>query len=173
MSSRPVSWLGCGAGDPLAAASGRLLIGESIDTGDLDLGRRADGSLSRDPTLATAVTCSLFCDAPLDDERRAALGIDDRRGYWADAFTQGGRWGSLLWTLDRSSVTPETARIAEGHAREALDWMIACGMARSVEVTGTAVQGDAPRVELAVRITRPPSKATRFGDVWEATYALH
>ena len=161
-----------GAGDPLEADSGRLLMGESVETGTLDLGCRADGTLSRDPTLASAVLCSLFCDAPLDDERRAALGIDDRRGYWADAFAQSGHWGSLLWTLERDTVSAETARLAEGHAREALGWMTACGMARSIEVIGTAVQGASPRIELTVRIARPPSEASRFGDIWEATYAL-
>ena len=161
-----------GAGDPLEASSGRLLIGESIKTGDLDLGRRADGTLSQDPSLATAVLVSLFCDAPLDDSQRAALGIDDRRGYWVDAFAQGDRWGSLLWTLDRNTVSAETARLAEGYAKDALAWMVACGMADTVEVIGTAVQGASARVELAVRITRPPREASRFGDTWEATYAL-
>ena len=43
-------------------------------------------------------------------------------------------WGSRLWELARSKETAETLRRAEDAANDALSWMLADGLARSISV---------------------------------------
>lgn len=131
------------------------------------------GNLATDDGLATAVQISIFCDARIDAAEAQAQGIDDRRGYWADVFSQSGPWGSSLWAARRAGVSSETARIVEERARDALQWLVQAGAAARITTTGIAVTGrDSPYIALTVSVRRPPEIAARYGALWEATYAL-
>lgn len=131
------------------------------------------GRLETDAGLASVVFCSLFTDARIDEAEARARKIEDRRGYWADAFSSSGAWGSTLWALARSGVTQETALLIEGRAKRALAWLVEIGVAASVETSAVAVSSARnPRIELSVRIRRPAAPASRYQPLWEHVYAL-
>ena len=56
------------------------------------------------------------------------------RGWWGDDLAERDEWGSRLWELARSKETAETLRRAEDAANDALSWMLADGLARSISV---------------------------------------
>ena len=160
------------AEDPFGADEGTLLLAATTD-GDWDLAPHASGQgLALDPTLATMVACSLFCDALVDADEAQRAGSSTRRGYWADAYSDtGDTWGSKLWLLDRAKPTQATARAWEAHAKEALDWMIEAGLAESIETAAVVVSAlEGASIDLTVRITRPAHLVPRFHAVWEATF---
>lgn len=80
--------------------------------------------------LTWAVVLSLFCDAR-GQEADGSTG----RGWWADGLSEYDRWGSRLWELQRSKDVPETLRLAEDYAREALNWLLQDGIAERLSVT--------------------------------------
>ncbi len=130
------------------------------------------GRLDTDAGLETAVTCSLFVDARIDDAEAKDRGIDDRRGFWADAFSSSRPWGSTIWALARAGVSNTTARQIEERAKKALAWLVRDGIAASVQASAVAVESArAPRIELRVGIRRPASPS-RYQPLWEATYVL-
>lgn len=159
---------------PFGALDGTLLMSMTAD-GDWDLVPHASGQgLALDPTLATMVACSLFCDALVDADEAQRAGTSTRRGYWADAYAATrGAWGSKLWRLDRAKPTRATAQACEVAAKEALDWMIAEGIADSIEASAVIVSGmGGAALELTVRIQRPAHLVAKYQQIWEATYAL-
>lgn len=131
------------------------------------------GRLDTDEGLSVAVMCSLFSDARIDEAEARSRGIDDRRGYWADAFSASGPWGSTIWALSRAGVTQETALLVEGRAKEALEWLIPAGIAASIEAAAVAVESAlCPRIELALRIRRPSAAGSTTPPLWERFYVL-
>lgn len=123
------------------------------DGGDLALEGR---DLAQDPSFASAVLVSLFCDARADDVQPEA-----QRGYWADDASD--RVGSLLWLLDRAKATTATLAAARDHARRSLAWLVDEGIAAAVEV---AAAYERPGfLALEVEITRAESR--RFDHLWE------
>lgn len=158
--------------DPFGADTGAIFMALQPD-GTWDVVRHASGSgLALDPTLATLVSCSLFCDALVDADEADRAGAASRGGYWADAYT-GDAWGSKLWILARAKPTRATAQACEAAARDALDWMIAAGIAESVEASAVIVSGVyGAALELTIRIRRPAHLVAKFQEIWEATYAL-
>lgn len=131
------------------------------------------GRLDTDEGLGIAVMCSLFCDARIDQAEAHARGIDDRRGYWADAFASDGPWGSTIWALARAGVTQETAVMVEERAKKALQWIIKAGIASAIEVAAVAVESAFnPRIELTVRIRRPSASSPADQLLWENIYVL-
>lgn len=129
-----------------------------------------DGTIDTDSTLDTAIELSLFCD------RRSTMPQDQRSGgWWGDSLAEkaGDQWGSLLWLLDTSNPTAETARLARGYCEEALAWIIEDGIASEVNVT-TEVQkpqtaGESARLAIAIEIVRPNGGKDKFDYVWPAT----
>lgn len=93
-----------------------------------------NGDLTREEGLETAIMISLFTDRrardddPLDDP-------EDKRGWWGDQVETNDQIGSRLWLLDRAKTTAENLRLAGEYIKEALQWLIADGVARKVEVT--------------------------------------
>jgi len=162
--------------------------GETL-TSDIVVG---ETDLATDEGLAAAVVISLFTDARarpedfLPDDARVpgeaaaygASGADlarDRRGWWGDlvpprqaAEMAEHRTGSRFWLLSREKQTPETLRRAEEYAREALEWLIADGIARAVQVTAFIPR--AGWLGLQITIDRPRSR-DRFEHVWK-THAV-
>ncbi|AUH51212.1 hypothetical protein CXB49_10520 [Chromobacterium sp. ATCC 53434] len=102
----------------------------------IDLSAPLPLALFADP-IDSAIVLSLFCDArALPDDRQA-----DPRGWWGDVLADVpyDRWGSRLWLLaQRAKNTPQTLRDAAHYAREALQWMVDDGVARSLDVSARA-----------------------------------
>lgn len=160
--------------DDRAAPIGTLLLRQDAD-GNLRLAKhKAQAGLALDDTLASAVLVSLFSDAPASEDEAGLLSLSDRRGWWADALAPAdGAWGSRLWALDRSKPSAESARQAEERAKEALSWMIADGIAASIDAEASWVRGTSgARLELAVTIRPTPRLVSRYGEFWRATYEL-
>jgi phage gp46-like protein len=145
--------------------------------GDLALG--LDGGVADDPGLASAVLLSLFLDrrAEADDlvdgaglfAPGAGGALFARRGWVGDALSipgaaPGDRIGSRLWLLARAKQVDETLRLAEDYAREALDWLVADGLAAEVAVAAAWIARGV--MELTVTVS-PPA-----GDQQVFTYGL-
>jgi phage gp46-like protein len=130
----------------------------------------AGGDLAVDEGLRTAVIISLLTDRRAPSDAVPPDGSGDRRGWWGDlpfdapdAPPAGDQIGSLLWLLSREKQIPETARRAEGYAREALQWMIDDGVASAVDALATF-----PRLgwmQLLVTIWRGDASET-FDVMW-------
>lgn len=117
--------------------------------------------------LATAVLLSLFLD------RRAEEGDqprpDDPRGWWGDSLNldPSERWGSRLWLLERGKAIEADRLRAEEYAKEALKWLVADGLVKSVEVE--AKLGAKGRIGVLVILTKPDGKSENhaFEDFWK------
>lgn len=129
----------------------------------------AQGALAIDNSLETYVILSLFTDAEASTEEIAAAGLEAQRGWWAEADSlrdpDRPRMGSKLWLLSRGKTTFETLRRAEQFGLEALRWMIAAGVAATIEVLASR-----PRVGmigLEVTVTRPSKLLPVYRRLWE------
>lgn len=124
--------------------------------------------LATDAGLRAAVVISLFTDRRAEPGDILPTG-SDRRGWWADAYADvsGDRIGSRLWLLGREKTLLAVAQRAEQYSKEALQWLVDDGIARSVTATAE-IAGD--RLSLAVVITRPDGSSldVKFADLWEA-----
>lgn len=85
-----------------------------------------NNDLKSDEGLRTAIYLSLFLDARALPGDVLPEGVEDRRGWWADAVpvVDGDKIGSRLWLLDRSKKTADVLDRAVTYAREALQWLI-------------------------------------------------
>lgn len=152
--------------------------------------------LATDDGMDTAIAISLFSDARARPDDRlpgsGSPGLDDpgaaglaRRGWWGDGLSDidGDRTGSRLWLLGREKMTPELLNRIRDYTTEALDWLVADGVARTVAVAAdwidwTAGPGDrvmvggrvvrAGLVGLSVTVTRPDGTGgpRHFDHVW-------
>lgn len=128
------------------------------------------GLLERDEGLLTAVAVSLFTDARATPEDLEAAGIpnSDPRGHWGDTFRPRPIAGSKLWLLDRALRNDETLLRAETYASDALQWMIADGIASEVG-TSASWWGQSFYLRLEVAIERPSNPEPRWVTAWNAT----
>ena len=137
-------------------------------TGQGDWARDASGQLAEGDDLQTAVWMSLFTDRRAAPDDVLTDGTDDRRGWWADAYCEKSL-GSRLWLLDRAKHLPETLRLAETYAREALAWLVEDEVAARVDVTAEW-GGPNLLVLLPVIIHRDGRRADlRFDWAWQGT----
>lgn len=125
----------------------------------------ACGDLATGNELSTVVMLSLFTDRRANDDDTLPDGSDPR-GWWADAM-DGRQIGSRLWLLERSRNLPETLRLAQDYAKEALQWLVEDQIAKSVSVTVTAIGNCKNEMFLAVDICKPDGKTLR----WKYRYA--
>jgi phage gp46-like protein len=104
------------AGTPGYGSADIRLVGPDLDT-------------TQD--LATAVIVSLFTDRLADSSDKLPQNETDRRGWWGDSYADnaGDLTGSRLW----STSNDRTPLIAQGYILEALQWLIADGVAASVD----------------------------------------
>jgi phage gp46-like protein len=101
----------------------------------------ATADFVREDTLQSAVVLSLLCDRSAQAHEVPAGA--DRRGWWADAFSQANAidragsesFGSRLWLLMREKQLPQTRERVRDYVKEALAWMVEDGMAEGAEVT--------------------------------------
>jgi phage gp46-like protein len=144
----------------------RLLYDNDNQRGDLD--RTGDKNLVSDLDLETAVLISLYTEARVKD--------DDER--YDDLLYKGGWWGanipdvpgvdiaagSRLWTLRGRKATQNNVNLAGVYAREALQWFLDDGIAKSVTVS--AERGTTPiDLQLNIDITRLDN--SKWSSVWE------
>ena len=152
-----------------------LLLAWDNDSWSADL-LLADGALSTDDGMRTAILISLFTDA------RAPAGAElpergaDQGGWWGNDFpaddTRGGELGSTLWLLRRAKVTRAVIEQARQAALSALAWLIEDGVvsALDVEAEAQAEGGTLQRLALGIWLERPAGPARqRFDFVWNAS----
>ena len=135
-----------------------IALAWSDDAGSADL-VRSTGNLGTDAGLETAVLMSLFTDR---DEEQAASA--DRGGWWGDAFAavRGDRLGSRLHQLARAPVS-QRARLAVEYSKEALQWLVDDGVAKTVVAEAELPRADA----LLLTISIAAADAPRWQRVWE------
>lgn len=105
------------------------------DGAAVDLGEGAFELMPWGPDVPTAdlpslVWVSLFSNRRADPDDQLPDTAGDpvyRGGVWFDSFS-GEKYGSRLWLLARSAITPTNLLLAKGYALEALQWMIDDGL---------------------------------------------
>lgn len=116
----------------------------------------ANGSLlTTGYDLETAIILSLFTDA----EDITSTSNDPRRGWWANAFGAGLR-GSKLWLIEQMPASQATAKIAEGYAQEALQWLVTSKVVKSV-TTSSSFKNES--IILSVSIQRNSGNVVQLG----------
>lgn len=128
------------------------------------------GDLVADESPRTAVVLSLLTDRRADADDELPDGGSDRRGWWADAWSEPPEdlIGSRIWLLVREKQLPEVRRRAEAYAREALQWLIDDGIAESVEVAAETLRGDWLALHVTIRRRDGGTVEQRYDYVWEA-----
>ena len=96
------------------------------------------GDLQGGDDLETATLISLFTDRLALASDTIPDGTTDRRGWWAD-LGQDYPIGSRLWLLARAKQVPQTLLDAQNYCTEALQWMIADGVAAKVAVAASFI----------------------------------
>lgn len=170
------------AGLPLAPVDGPIppancagdifvLWNNSNGSGDWAL---AQGDLQTGQDLETACLVSLFTDKLATPDFRPTDGTTDRRGWWADPYNELSL-GSNLWQLERAHKTRDTLGLARRYAQDALQWLVADGVAASVVVDTRWVGGPGTTMlGIAIAITKPDGSLTRFvfGWAWDGLASL-
>ena len=86
---------------------------------------RVDNSdLIADNTIATAIVNSLLIDKRYNNEQ----------GFWGDVLL-GRSIGSLLWTLERSTINETTLVLIKQYSTDALQWLLDQKIVTSIDVS--------------------------------------
>jgi phage gp46-like protein len=138
---------------------------------------KADGTLSEDEELATAVRVAIGTDRLADiDEVLPDPDSQDRRGWWGDHQAEeiwdGWPIGCKNWLLMRAKISNEvswegaTLVRAKTYTREALQPFIDRRICSRVEVDATRIGRD--RIDVYVKMYRGPKRAIelRFQYLW-------
>ncbi len=144
--------------------------------------------LALDNPLRSAIIVSLFTDRVLPkqpDPVAASMGISltgggagtveaDLGGWWGDAFEEQ-PIGSRLRQLRRAIKVGDAAipAEAEGICREALQWLVADGIAQDVTVSAWWSANNASALEFEVTVKRPSissSETFLFSWAWEGLF---
>lgn len=104
-----------------------------------------------DALLEELVRIALFTDRRAADDERAPDGSEDRRGWWADAYSDR-PIGTRLWLLSRSELSDETVRRARDYAEEALDALVTDRWITGYELT--LQRGTVGRLDATVVLRR-------------------
>jgi phage gp46-like protein len=130
-----------------------------------------NGDLQMDAGLWTAVLISLFCDRQADPSDIIPDGSTDPRGWWGDTPPAGvdaagiDLTGSKLWLLPKLQVD-NTLQQAEAYVTQALQWMIADGVATAVSCVASYPQ----RGWLGLQITIQQGATSTVYDLqWSAS----
>lgn len=118
--------------------------------------------LVEDNGLESAVIISLFTDRRDNDDDVIPDGSNDRRGWWADEFTEikTDKIGSRLWLLTREKQLTSVVVRARQYAEEALKWLVDDGVAEAVTVVASIPRSG--MLGLDVSIQRPQQSITRY-----------
>jgi phage gp46-like protein len=100
------------------------------------------GGLRARMELHTAILIQVFTDKRLPEGMRNPASDADPRGWWGDTFKidgePAGETGSLLWTLERSPLDDDTARLAKDYVEEALQVILDQGAVSRFDVATSA-----------------------------------
>lgn len=136
-------------------------------SGTLDLALEDDDVLG-DDGIDTAVLISLLVEARAEDGEPVPGADDDRRGWWADQFSEipGDRIGGRRWLLQRAAARQGVEAREKAYCEEALAWLLEDRVASEVDVT---VERDGAQLGTRVRILRPSGDeiSFRFAHVWD------
>ena len=83
-----------------------------------------NSDLIADNTIATAIVNSLFIDKRYNNEQ----------GFWGDVLL-GRSIGSLLWTLERSTINETTLVLIKQYSTDALQWLLDQKIVTSIDVS--------------------------------------
>lgn len=122
-----------------------------------------NGDIASDLGLRTPVLVSLYSEGRVDQPEDIPYPETDPRGWWADIFLRT-RMGSLLWTLARAKITPETRSQARVIVEDALDWLLQDDLIGDLTVLVTQRNKDS----LLVRIEMSRGTARKGSDLWES-----
>lgn len=154
---------------PVAACQGDIwVLWDNVNTiGDWVM---AAGDLQTGYDLQTACLVSLFTDKRATADFTPTDGTADRRGWWADRYSDE-PLGSNLWQLERAHKTRDTLGLAQRFASDALQWLVADGVAQAVVVDTQWLEpaGGGTFLGIRVVITKPDGSMTKFtfGWAWE------
>lgn len=132
----------------------------SVVEGEFDLSLTAaggiDDGIGNGGRLETSVWVSIFSDLLADpSDMTPDLGTD-RRGWWADSGRSAGEaMGSLIWLYRREKRNEETRLKVERAAQAAVAWLVADGVAASVEVRAELIDRPRDAIALLVALTEP------------------
>ena len=132
-------------------------------------------TLALEDGLQTAVILSLFTDSRADRDAVLPLNQTDRRGWVGDEFmsdAQAARqdaWGSALWLVYISKVTPDVLERARFAAQEALAWLVRDGIASRVVVTAQWAGPALDRLALRCAIYKPDQLQPVYDVLWGTT----
>ena len=142
-----------------------LIWDEAAWGGDIGV---ADGDLVADDGLVTAVTMSLFLDAPARPGDVVPEGAE-RRGWWGDTLAEvpGDITGSRLWLLRREPQLASALVRAQAYATEALQWLVEDGVAASVSVVAT--NPEPGWLALAVSLVKAAGGTAQYNLLWSAS----
>lgn len=130
-----------------------------------------DIDLASDRGLLTATVLSLFLDKRAQDDDVPPSGdATDRRGWWADEFSdvEGDKWGSWLWLLDRSKGTNDTLQKAKKYVADCLQWMVDDKVCSSVTTDVSFLDSPAGLL-ISGQVDRPGKDPVsfRYAHVWD------
>lgn len=128
--------------------------------------------LSQEESLTRAVIISLFTwrRANADDVTEG-----QKMGYWGDVAEPpalNDKIGSRLWLLSREKLTQNTLNRAREYAQEALQWMIADGIASRLVVLSERYGIDGIALLCTIYRTDGTQATLRFDNVWELIRAI-
>jgi len=127
-----------------------------------------DGDFESVEGFDTALNLSLLTDARAPENRVAIP--ENRRGWLGDLNSPvvDRKLGSLNWLLNQRRLTQDTLNDAVSINRDALNWFVEDGIAKTIEVTGEIV----PRQGIALTIiitTFDGRTETHYVPLWEVT----
>jgi len=128
-----------------------------------------------DEGLETPVIISLFVDKRADPEqviRAMGTGQEgetiDQRGYWGDVVVdvEGDETGSLLWLIERESLTDDVVTRAKNYILDSLQWMIEDSVASDVIVDTARIGNETLCAD--IQILRPQGDETyKYDILWQ------
>lgn len=128
----------------------------------------AGADLAADDGLQTAVLVSLFTERRVEADELQP-GDTDRRGWWGDRLNDDGdEIGSKLWLLDRRKLESGLPAEVEAAAYEALQWMLADGAVRGVDVSAERTGREAMGLRVVVTRLDNSTREFQFEDVLRA-----
>lgn len=95
---------------------------------------------ANDDGIETAILISLFSDARARDDDSLPETETNRRGWWGAELLDPEQFGCRWWMRWREKQIAETAAQFVDDARDALAWMIASGVALSMEIDAAWVR---------------------------------
>jgi phage gp46-like protein len=128
--------------------------------------------LATNQDLVTAVTISLFTNRRADaSDILPVPNSIDRGGWWGSTYLQtdplaGFPLGSRLWLLSRSISNTQLLITAQGYCQEALAWIKNRGIARTITVTTSFLNGDQSKLKIAIEIIKPNGQAVNWSYNW-------